>query len=157
MPKHSTYSRKPRFFPSTLHVTRVALLASVLWSAPAIAQGIPQVEPPPLVRFTGTLYPLEEKKGDLHVLTVSIKGTKWLFRITKVEKLTGRAASELRILEGLFPPQLQLLGPEELLGPLQAPEITGKPLALEGRLYTGGRMLFLTAVEEVAGKGARDN
>jgi hypothetical protein len=109
------------------------------------------------VRFTGALYPLAAKGGNLHVLTVSVKGTKWLFRITKVEKLTGRAASDLRILQSLFPPQLQVLGPEELLGPLQVPEIAGKPLALEGRLYTGGRMLFLTAMEEVTGKASHDN
>ena len=131
----------------------VVLLGSVFWSTAASAQAIPQIEPPPLVRFTGALHSLEEKgRGGLLTLTVSVKDTKWIFRIVKVEKLTGRNPSGWRLLQSLFPPQLRFVGPAELLHPLQEPEIVGKLLIIEGRLYTGDRMLLITAVEEATEK-----
>lgn len=133
------------------HAAATLLLLFVFWPHTATAQVTPHVEPPPLVRFTGTLLPLEEKeRGGIATLTVSVKGVQWLFRIAKIEKLTGRPATELRILESLFPPRLRFTGPAELLGPLQEPGVPGKLLAIEGRFYTGDRMLFVTAVHEVA-------
>lgn len=132
--------------------TVVVLLVSIFWSTAAPAQIIPRVEPPPLVRFTGALLPLEEEgRRGLHTLTVFIKGQKWIFRLAKVETLTGRNRG-WAILQDLFPPQVRFIGPEDLIRLLQKPEITGKLLIIEGRLYTGDRMLFITAVEEAAEK-----
>jgi len=127
-------------------------LASVFWSTAAFAQGIPRIEPPPLVRFTGALLPLEEEghKG-LHTLTVFIKGQKWILRLAKVETLTGRNRGWM-ILQDLFPPQVRFIGPENLIQLLQKPESAGKLLTIEGRLYTGDRMFFVTAVEEAKEK-----
>ena len=105
-------------------------------------------EPPPLVRFTGSFFPLEEKRPEaLAILTVSVEKTRWRFNVAKVEKLTGKEVGSLRLLQAIFPPQLRLTGPDELLRPLQDPQVAGKPLVIEGLLYVGDRMLFITAVK----------
>jgi hypothetical protein len=99
------------------------------------------------------LHPLAEKgRGGLATLTVSVKDTQWSFRVAKVEKLTGTDPSGWRLLQNLFPPRLRFVGPAELLHPLQEPEIVGKLLIIEGRLYTGDRMFLITSVEEAADK-----
>jgi hypothetical protein len=104
-------------------------------------------DPPPLVRFTGSFLPLTETKPPgLSTLTVSIKKKKWRFLITKVEKLSGRDPSGTRLLESIFPPQLRLTGPAPLLSLLQDPQVEGKPLIVEGHLYIGDRMFFVTIV-----------
>jgi len=145
--------------PPTIQVKALRQLIVIVplvlsfWSTAASAQAFPYIEPPPLVRFTGALHPLEDKsRGGLLTLTVSIKDTKWIFRIAKVEKLTGGDASGWRLLQDLFPPQLRFVGPAELLRPLQDPEVAGKRLIIEGRLYTGDRMFYITSVEESAEK-----
>lgn len=131
-------------------VTAVLLLAMVYCSTPVAAQ-LPQVEPPPLVRLTGALQPLAEKShSSLHTLTVSIQGQERLFRITKVEKLTGRSPDGWRLLQSLFPPQVRLVSAEGLLRMLQAPELEGIPLIIEGQLYVRDRMLLVTVVEEAS-------
>jgi hypothetical protein len=83
---------------------------------------------------------------------LALDGVRWRLRITKVEKLTGRAVSGLRLLESLFPPQVRLTGPEEFLRPLRGAEIAGKSLMIEGRLYMGDRTLFVAAIGEVSGR-----
>lgn len=133
-------------------ITAIILLVSVFWSATTSAQ-IPRIEPPPLVRFTGALLPLEEKdRSHLPTLTVFIKGKRWIFRIAKVEKLTGSSFDGWRLLRGLFPPEVRFLGPERLISLLQEPEIMGKLLTIEGHLYIGDRMFFVEIVEEATKK-----
>lgn len=128
----------------------IAFLIVTLCSISAAAQDLFQSEPPPLVRLTGTfLPPAEQGQRSLSILTVSIKQVKWAFKVAKLEKLTGKAATDLQILQSLFPPELRLIGPPELLSPLQEPGITNKSFAIEGHLYIGDRILFVTTVEEV--------
>ena len=123
----------------------VHLLFLFFFPVTATAQINP--EPPPLVRFTGSFLPLSETKTPrLSTLTVSIKETKWRFHIAKVEKLSGRDPSGTRLLESIFPPHLRLTGPDHLLSRLQDPQVQGKPLTLEGHLYVGERMFFVTIV-----------
>ena len=81
------------------------------------------------------------------MLTVSVEETRWRFNVAKVEKLTGKEVGSLRLLQAIFPPQLRLIGPDELLRPLQDPQVAGKPLVIEGLLYIGDRMLFITDVK----------
>jgi len=127
----------------------IMLLGEVFWVATLAAQIASHLEPPPLVRFTGALLPLEEKgRGSLHTLTVSIQGKKRLFRIANVEKLTGMDPNGWRLLQDLFPSDLRLIGPEALLSPLLHPESEGKTLTIEGNLYSGDRMFVVTAVRE---------
>ena len=60
--------------------------------------------------------------------------------------LTATTNSGCGLLKDLFPPHLRLTGPDELLAPLQQHDIAGRPFILEGRLYAGDHMLYLTAV-----------
>ncbi|NOT57100.1 MAG: hypothetical protein HOP18_21070 [Deltaproteobacteria bacterium] len=104
-------------------------------------------EPPPLVRFTGSLLPLDHPKpAGLSTLTVSIKEKKWRLHLTKVEKLSGHDHSGTRLLQSIFPPHLRLTGPAPLLDLLRDPAVEGKPLTIEGHLYVGDRMFFVTIV-----------
>jgi len=117
-----------------------------------VAQGLPQVEPPPLVRLTGVLVPIEKSPpaSGLSTLTVKIGESKYLLQIKKFEKLTGQSTTELRLLEGIFPPFLRLTGPEPLLLSLQDTSATGKAFSIEGRLYRDDRFLLLTNVQAEA-------
>lgn len=129
---------------------RLVLLLVVFSPGAALAQGVQQH---PLVRFTGVFLPVEEKgRSCMLTLTVRITDTTWIFRIAKVESLTGRDLRALGLFQSLFPPRVHFVGSEDLLRPLQDPEIMGKRLAIEGILYPTDRMLWVTAVNEVAGK-----
>jgi len=128
----------------------LVLLVLVLWSTTAPAQIGPRFGSPPLVRFTGSLLPIsEEGHRGLYTLTVLIKEKKWIFKLAKVQVLTGSGRG-WAILQDLFPPQVRFFGPGDLIQLLQKPESEGKLLIIEGRLYTGDRRLWLTAVKEVA-------
>lgn len=112
-----------------------------------VGSGLPHFRQPPLVRIVASLSSLEEKqRGNLRTLTVYIKGKTWKLRIREITSLTATTKSGWRLLNDLFPPKLHLIGPEELLVPLQTDDIAGKPLELEGRLYVGDHQLFLTNV-----------
>jgi hypothetical protein len=125
----------------------VHLLFLFFFPVPSTAQINP--EPPPLVRFTGSFLPLAATTPpELSTLTVSIKETKWRFHIAQVEKLSGRDPSGTRLLESIFPPHLRLTGSDQLLSRLQDPQVEGKPLTLEGRLYVGERMFLLIKITE---------
>lgn len=106
--------------------------------------GVPGV--PPLVRFTGTLLPPQETYSGVDTLSVSVEGKDWIFRVNRVQELTGSAYGQ-GILGDIFPPQLRFVGPDELLAPLQQADITEQRINVEGRLYVAHRMLFVTAVK----------
>jgi hypothetical protein len=133
------------------HVLKQVMLLFVIFTPlTALAQGVQQH---PLVRFTGVFLPVEEKgRSCILTLTVRITDTTWIFRIAKVESLTGRDLRALGLFQSLFPPRMHFVGLAKTLHPLQDSEITGKRLAIEGLLYPTDRMLWVTAVNEVAGK-----
>jgi hypothetical protein len=114
-----------------------------------MAQGLPQVEPPPLVRLTGVLVPIETSPpaSGLSTLTVRIGENKYILKIKNFEKLTGQSTTELRLLESIFPPFLRLIGPEPLLVSLQDFSATRKVFSIEGRLYRADRFLLLTDIQ----------
>jgi len=76
---------------------------------------------------------------------VFIHDTKWNFWLTRVDTLSGTNYGWL-VLADLSPREVHCSGPEEFLGPLQRPEMVGKSLTVEGRLYASDRMLAVTAV-----------
>lgn len=124
------------------------LAGLVFWSASASAQ-ISWSEPPPLVRFTGTLLPLTDKIRR-PTLTVFIKGKRWGFRIAKVQKLTGSSPDGWRLVRSLFPPMVHFVGPERLLSLLQERDTLGRRLSVEGHLYVGSRLFLVMRVERIA-------
>ena len=128
-------------------------LFALFFSSPqlslAFAQvgGIPHIKLPPLVRIIGAFAPLDDtQRSNLQTLSVQVKGHKWRMRIREIKALTATTNSGWGLLKDLFPPHLRLTGPHELLAPLQQQDIAGKPFILEGRLYVGDHMLYLTAV-----------
>ncbi len=109
--------------------------------------GIPRIKPPPLVRITGAFAPLNDTgRSVLQTLTVQIKDHKWKLRIREIKALTATTSSGWGLLKDLFPPRLRLVGSDDILAPLQQEDIAGKPFVMEGRLYVGDHMLYVTAV-----------
>jgi hypothetical protein len=91
----------------------------------------------------------------MNTFTIFIEGKKWIFRVAKVEQLTGWDADGWRLLRKLFPAEMRFLGPKELISRLQDPELMGKRLTLEGQLYVGSKMFFINMVEEAGKKPNR--
>jgi len=113
----------------------------------AQAGGLPHVEPPPLVRIVGAFAPVDDtQRSNLQTLSVQVKAQQWKMRIREIKTLTATTNSGWGLLQDLFPPYLHLTGPDELLAPLQQNDIAGRAFTLEGRLYVGDHMLYLTAV-----------
>ena len=102
---------------------------------------------PPIVRFTGVFQPFDEKAaGNLDTLTMTYKEQKWLFRVEHVKAMGGRDTGTM-LLRRIFPPQLSLSGPAQLLEPLGNPENVGKRWMLEGMLYLRHRRYYVAMVE----------
>ncbi|MCS6925809.1 MAG: hypothetical protein NZ578_07905 [Candidatus Binatia bacterium] len=109
--------------------------------------GVPRLRHPPLVRIIGALAPLDEPHPTgLQTVVVTIKATKWRLRIREIKALTATTNQGWGLLKDLFPPRLRFVGPADLLALLQQEDIAGVPLILEGRLYVGDHLLYLTAV-----------
>lgn len=131
-------------------ITLGILFVTVFWANIANAR-FPYPERTPSVRLTGVLLPIDEQdREDLITLKVFVQGQPWLFRVGKVEKLAGSERAQA-IRQELLRRQVRLYGPEDLIAPLQEPEIAGKPLTIEGRFYANERRLLVTAVEKVPG------
>jgi hypothetical protein len=95
------------------------------------------------------LLPIKEqsRKGLLEDLNVIIGKERWTFLLDKME-IVGDVGLNRVILQRLFPPVVRFVGPDNLIRPLKSPEIAGKILTIEGLLYTGSGMLFVTGVDE---------
>jgi hypothetical protein len=128
----------------------VTLLAFLPQRSLAFAQaggGVPRLRQPPLVRITCALAPFSEsQRSELRTLVVTVKDTKWRLRIREIKALTATTHHGWGLLKDLFPPRLRLTGPKDLLAVLQQDDIAGLPIILEGRLYVGDHMLYVTAV-----------
>ena len=109
--------------------------------------GVPRVKPPPLVRIIGAFAPLEDtQRSNLQTLTVQVKEHKWKMRIREIKALTATNSNGWSLLKDLFPPRLRFTGADETLAPLRQEDIAGRPFVVEGRLYVGDHMLYVTAV-----------
>jgi len=104
---------------------------------------------PPGVRFTGVLLPNKDpsRKGLLDDLEVFIGNEKSTFMLDKM-KIVGSVGLNRATLQRLFPPVMRFVGPDDLMRRLKSPKIMGKVITIEGLLYTGSRMLFLTEVDD---------
>jgi hypothetical protein len=102
---------------------------------------------PPIVRFIGVFQPFDEKAaGNLDTLTMTYKEQKWLFRVEHMKAMGGRDTGTM-LLRRIFPPQLSLSGPAQLLEPLGNPENMGERWMLEGMLYLRHRRYYVAMVE----------
>jgi hypothetical protein len=140
-----SFSKGRRRFLS--YALAVVFLFPHLSLAFAQVGGIPHFKQPPLVRIIGAFAPVDDtQRSNLQTLSVQVKAQKWKLRIREIKALTATTNSGWGLLKDLFPPHLHLVGPQEFLTPLQQPDIAGKPFILEGRLYVGDHMLYVTAV-----------
>jgi hypothetical protein len=112
-----------------------------------VGSGLPHYRQPPLVRIQGVLaIPTNQQRDNLKTVSVHVKGKTWKLRINEITSLTASTTTGWSLLNDLFPRKLHLIGPDELLLPLQHDDIAGKPLELEGRLYVGEHQLLLSDV-----------
>lgn len=134
-----------------LCVAALGPFAGVL-NAFALGEGdspvMPQVTPigPPLVRLTGTFCTPGEQAGKegLRFLNLHVGKKELLFKLDKAQSLTGNRSGD-EILEDLSGNELFLRGTDKMLGPLEAPDMIGKPIYLEGNLFVNDRILEVTA------------
>ncbi len=102
---------------------------------------------PPYVRLSGVVLPLgSQDSAELRSLTVFIYGQLWRFRLDAAEEVTNGNHTQLHLRDFMWC-SIRLYGSEDLLAPLQQPEITGKHLTIEGHLYSKERRLLVTAME----------
>ena len=102
---------------------------------------------PPIVRFIGTFQLFDKSAaGNLNTLTMSYKEQQWLFQVEHMKVMGGRDSGTM-LLSRIFPPQLSLSGPAQLLEPLGNPEHMGKRWLLEGMLYLRHRRYYVAKVE----------
>ena len=104
------------------------------------------------VLFTGAFYEPDrapEGARRAYTLEVIVDGEKkWIFVVDKAVSL-GRAATELKIVQSIFPPQLSFRGNKKALDYLLNPDIAGKTLTVQGHLYSKERWFQVLRVEPV--------
>jgi hypothetical protein len=87
------------------------------------------------------------RKGLLDDLEVFIGNEKLTFLLDKME-IVGSVGLNRATLQSLFPSVVRFFGPDDLMRRLKSPKILGKVITIEGLLYTGSRMLFITEVDD---------
>ena len=107
-------------------------------------------ETPPLVRFVGTLLPMdemgEETQLDAQSLVLLVQKRRCLLQLSEVKRLAGRGTGR-PVLKGLARRQISVLGPQEVLQVFQEIDAKGQQLTMEGHLYEGTGRLILTTAE----------
>jgi hypothetical protein len=92
------------------------------------------VQPAPEIRLTGVLAAVQEPAPSAFpVLSLWIDGTCWRLQVRKVESIIPAypAEQELQKVSGLG---LRVLAAPKVLSVLQSPELSNRPIVLEGRL-----------------------
>jgi hypothetical protein len=92
------------------------------------------VQPAPEIRLTGVLAAVQEPAPSAFpVLSLWIDGTRWHLQVRKVESIIPAypAEQELQKVSGLG---LRVLADPKVLSVLQSPELSNRPIVLEGRL-----------------------
>jgi len=125
------------------------LLVLIFWVCAISPQLYASLIIPPRVRFTGVLLPNIDpsRKGLLDDLEVFIGNEKLTFLLDKME-IVGSVGLNRATLQSLFPSVVRFFGPDDLMRRLKSPKIMGKVITIEGLLYTGSRMLFITEVDD---------
>ena len=100
------------------------------------------------MRVSGTLLPRDTpERDDIVTVKVYVRGTPWLLRVGAVEDLTQRERKQV-IQKGILRKQVRFLVPDELSAHFDGPNLAGRPMVLEGRLYVRDRRFVVTSVEE---------
>ncbi len=101
------------------------------------------------MRVSGTLLPRDTpERDDIVTVKVYVHGTPWLLRVGAVEDLTQRDRKQV-LQKGILRKQVRFLVPDELSAHFDGPNLAGRPMVLEGRLYVRDRRFVVTSVEEL--------
>ena len=105
---------------------------------------------PMTVRFVGTFTPwAKDTAGGPESLAVTVGDKKFFFHITDVGSYEGSDPG-MMLVNHIFPPMLQFLGPQHRLDPIES-AVKGKKYAVEGWLYAGDNMFYVAAVKQLGG------
>ncbi len=100
------------------------------------------------MRVSGTLLPRDTpERDDIVTVKVYVHGTPWMLRVGAVEDLTQRERKQV-IQKGILRKKVRFLVPDELSAHFDGPNLVGRPMVLEGRLYVRDRRFVVTSVEE---------
>lgn len=102
------------------------------------------------VTLTGVILPAESQT-DVNTYTLQSKDQKWLFRVSDVEIRSSYSPnlSGWAILNIMGPQKIRLMGKENLVEPMNNPNLTCRSLSIQGSLYVSIGALYLSSVEEL--------
>jgi len=135
----------------------IVAIGVLLGAFARVGQAAPAIFGSPLVvTMSGTLQPFtgQESQG-LNTLTVTIDNKqKWLFKVNRVETVTG-AQHGVMLLNEIFPPELSIKGSTSTMAVLEDPSVVREPVTLQGFLYIADRAFYVADVR-VAGQTAEE-
>ena len=100
------------------------------------------------ILLTGTIIPHEEK-GDVRTFNLKAGEKMWRFQITYAFNRGSSSVTGWRILQDLFPRELNLFGDQKIIQPLMHPDVVGKKFELKGRLYLRSNKYYVSSVTEI--------
>ena len=132
-------------------------LGALLGALGRVCHALPPILRSPLVvTMSGTLQPFHEQESHgLNTLTVTIaEKQKWLFRVNRLDPLTGTDPG-LMLLSEIFPPELHIRGSTPDMTVLEEPTVAGKTVTMQGFLYIADRNFYVGDVS-VAAEAAQE-
>ena len=125
-------------------------LVSLVWPHQVASQVQGSLNVPRRVRLTGTFLQVDQERQDSkqYDMIVLIDQSKRIFRFDKFGTPGGGRDLDRGTLQRLFLPILRFVGPDKLIESLEKASIKGESVVIEGHLYTGSRILFVTGVND---------
>jgi len=130
----------------------IVAVGAILGASGGVCPAAPPIFRSPLVvTMSGTLQPFHEHESHgLNTLTVTIDDKqKWLFRVNRVDTITGTDPGVM-LLSEIFPPELRIMGSTNNMALLEQPTVAGKTVTLQGFLYIADRNFYVGAVSVAA-------
>lgn len=137
-------------------ISLLACLVSFVLAAPPLAADESAVPPtslspspgPPMIVLSGIpLSQGEAHESNVKTLDLLVKNKTWSFEIIDVKNLSGKE-TRVQLLESLEGRRLSLVGPQDVLEPLEKGAVAGKRISIEGIYYMSGRRLDVKSLEE---------
>lgn len=130
----------------TLSLLLVLGFAALSLRTPLAAAQVMGLGAPMTARFVGTFTPwAKDTPRGPESLMVTVKGKKFFFHVKEVGSYHGSDPT-MMLVQHIFPPELEFLGPRTRLAPLLDPT-KDRSYAVEGWLYAGDNMFYVAAVK----------
>ena len=129
---------------------------SLVWPHQVASQLQGSLKVPRRVRLTGTFLQVDQERQESkqYDMIVLIDHSKRYFRFDKLGTPGGGTDLDRATLERVFPPILRFVGPEKLIESIEKASIKGESVVIEGHLYTGSRILFVTGVNDTGNQSS---